>query len=81
MVDGVCNDTLRCHYLQAHLEQVAKLTQEGVDLRGYYVWSLMDNFEWAQGYSQRFGVVHVDYANQTRTPKQSARMLQAMLRA
>ncbi len=45
----------------------------GVDVRGYFVWSLLDNFEWAQGYSKRFGIVHVDYATQQRTPKASAR--------
>ena len=46
---------------------------EGADLRGYFVWSLLDNFEWAWGYAQRFGIVHVDYATQVRTPKASAR--------
>jgi beta-glucosidase len=45
----------------------------GVDLRGYFVWSLLDNFEWAHGYAKRFGIVHVDYATQKRTPKASAR--------
>jgi beta-glucosidase len=47
--------------------------RQGVDLRGYFVWSLLDNFEWSHGYGKRFGIVHVDYATQQRTPKASAR--------
>jgi beta-glucosidase len=78
--DGVCDDTMRCDYLTSHLAQVAELVRIGKDIRGYYVWSLLDNFEWAQGYSQRFGIVHVDFDSQARTPKKSARFLQAHLR-
>ncbi|HYG61357.1 MAG TPA: family 1 glycosylhydrolase, partial [Thermoanaerobaculia bacterium] len=52
----------------------------GVDLRGYYVWSLLDNFEWSLGYSKRFGIVHVDYATQRRTPKASARYYSEVIR-
>ena len=77
---GECDDTMRCDYLKAHLAQVADLKRSGKDIRGYYVWSLLDNFEWAQGYSQRFGIVHVDFESQQRTPKKSARFLQAHLR-
>lgn len=80
LVDGVVNDSMRCAYLQAHFEALAGLIRAGVDLRGYYVWSLMDNFEWAHGYSQRFGIVHVDFQTQKRTPKRSALMLQNLLR-
>ncbi len=80
LVDGECNDSMRCGYLETHLEQVAELKRAGVDLRGYYVWSLMDNFEWAHGYSQRFGIVHVNFKTQKRTPKKSALMLQHWLR-
>jgi len=78
---GQCDDTMRCGYLTSHLEQVAELVRNGVDIRGYYVWSLLDNFEWAHGYSQRFGIVHVDFDTQIRTPKKSARFLQAQLRS
>jgi beta-glucosidase len=66
-------------YLQSHLAQLSGMVASGLDIRGYYVWSLLDNFEWAQGYTQRFGVVHVDYATQQRTPKASARWLQQLI--
>jgi beta-glucosidase len=76
---GDCHDAMRTHYLQVHLAELASLIEAGFDIRGYYVWSLLDNFEWAEGYSQRFGIVHVDYATQTRTPKHSARWLQTVM--
>ncbi len=79
VADGVCDDTLRRDYLQSHLWQLSQMLANGVDIRGYYVWSLLDNFEWAHGYSQRFGVVHVDYATQERTPKTSARWFQNLM--
>ena len=52
---------------------------EGVEVRGYFVWSLLDNFEWSKGYEPRFGLVHVDYSTQTRTPKDSYRWMQTMI--
>ncbi|WP_291103303.1 GH1 family beta-glucosidase [Hydrogenophaga sp.] len=79
VVDGGCHDETRLRYLQTHLTQLAAMVDAGIDIRGYYVWSLLDNFEWAHGYTQRFGVVHVDYATQARTPKHSARWLQALM--
>lgn len=68
---GVIDDQPRIDYHQAHLTAVAEATERGVDVRGYYAWSTMDNFEWAEGYTQRFGFVHVDYETQARTPKRS----------
>jgi beta-glucosidase len=69
--DGVVDDQPRIDYLDAHLRAVAEAIRRGVDVRGYYTWSLMDNFEWNEGYTQRFGLVHVDYDTQVRTPKKS----------
>ena len=71
--DGQVFDSRRVAYLRDHFVQAARAIAEGVPLRGYYVWSLMDNFEWAYGYSKRFGLVYTDYATQQRTPKASAR--------
>jgi beta-glucosidase len=68
---GTVDDQARIAYLDGHIEAVEQAVAEGVDVRGYYVWSLLDNFEWAEGYSQRFGLVHVDFATGTRTPKAS----------
>jgi beta-glucosidase len=70
--DGLA-DPLRVAYLRQHLTAVDAAIQRGVDVRGYFVWSLLDNFEWAHGYSKRFGIVHVDFETQKRTPKDSAR--------
>jgi beta-glucosidase len=67
------NDTDRVGYLAAHFAAAADALAGGVDLRGYYVWSLLDNFEWAYGYLARFGLVYVDYRTQDRIPKASAR--------
>jgi beta-glucosidase len=70
--DGLA-DPLRVAYLRQHLAAVHTAIQRGVDVRGYFVWSLLDNFEWAHGYAKRFGIVHVDFETQKRTPKDSAR--------
>ena len=70
---GRVHDPLRVAYLQSHLRAAHAAIAAGVDLRGYMVWSLLDNLEWSLGYSKRFGIVHVDFATQTRTPKDSAR--------
>ncbi len=68
---GRVEDPLRTDYLRRHIAALREAMRRGVDLRGYYVWSLMDNFEWASGYSHRMGLVHVDYATQQRTIKAS----------
>jgi beta-glucosidase len=70
---GEVHDPERVAYLRSHLGAVHAAMGEGVDVRGYFLWSLLDNFEWAFGYSKRFGMVHVDFASQRRTPKDSAR--------
>ncbi len=69
--NGVVDDQPRIDYLEGHLNAVAAAVRRGVDVRGYYTWSLLDNFEWAEGYTQRFGLVHVDFETQRRTPKRS----------
>jgi len=72
VVGGAVADAERIEFLRGHLAAAHEALEAGVDLRGYFVWSLLDNFEWAFGYSQRFGLVHVDYATQARTLKDSA---------
>ena len=79
--DGVVDDQPRIDYLDAHLRAVADAVADGADVRGYWCWSLMDHFEWAEGYTQRFGLVHVDYATQRRTPKRSFEWYAAMIAA
>lgn len=69
---GQVHDPDRLHYLQQHLEAVAEAKQRGVPIDAYLAWSFMDNFEWGLGYTRRFGLVHVDYPSQRRTPKTSA---------
>jgi beta-glucosidase len=77
--DGTVDDPERTAYLQAHLEACHEAVAEGLPLRGYFVWSLIDNWEWAYGFSRRFGIVHVDYPTQRRIPKTSARWLARLL--
>src|SRR5690606_11271546 len=79
--DGRVRDQQRIDFLDGHFRAAARAIADGVDLRGYFVWSLMDNFEWAWGYARRFGLVHVDYATQQRTPKDSARWFAGVARA
>jgi beta-glucosidase len=78
-VDGVRDDE-RIAYLRDHLEVVHEAITAGIDLRGYFVWSLLDNFEWAYGYAKRFGIVHVDYATQARVWKDSAHWYRDVIR-
>jgi beta-glucosidase len=77
---GFVADTDRVAYLSAHLNAVAAAMRRGADVRGYFAWSLMDNFEWAYGYDKRFGIVRVDYETQQRTLKQSALWYQDTIR-
>merc|ERR1712146_482652 len=69
------DDPERVRYLRAHLSAVHAARELGADVRAYFCWSLMDNFEWSYGYSKRFGIVHVDYETQQRTIKSSGRFL------
>lgn len=73
------DDPLRRDYLHAHIAAIGDAIREGVDVRGYMAWSLFDNLEWSLGYSKRFGIVHVDYTTQVRTPKRSARFYGAVI--
>lgn len=78
--DGTLDDPLRVAYLMEHLRAARRAIDAGADLRGYFVWSLLDNFEWCEGYTKRFGLFHVDYATQLRTPKASARFYADVIR-
>ncbi|MFE1911917.1 GH1 family beta-glucosidase [Streptomyces anandii] len=75
------DDTDRIAYLDGHIRALHRAVEAGVDVRGYFVWSLLDNWEWAEGYAQRFGLVHVDYATLERTPKASYHWFRDLLRA
>jgi beta-glucosidase len=77
---GVIDDAQRVDYLRSHLHAAALALAQGVDLRGYFAWSLLDNFEWAHGYAQRFGLVQVDPLTLMRTPKRSASVYRDVIR-
>jgi beta-glucosidase len=77
---GGIDDPLRVEYYRQHLRAAHAALQAGVDLRGYFAWSLLDNYEWSSGYSKRFGLVHVDFETQSRTPKSSARFYTEVIR-
>lgn len=79
--NGDVNDTGRMEYLRSHMEMVAKGLKEGLPIKGYFVWSLLDNFEWAFGLGKRFGIVRVNYSNQKRTIKLSGRYLAESIKA
>ncbi|MFD0141109.1 MULTISPECIES: GH1 family beta-glucosidase [unclassified Streptomyces] len=78
--EGEVHDPERVTYLDAHLAAAHRAIADGADVRGYFLWSLLDNFEWAYGYGKRFGMVHVDFASQRRTPKDSARWYAEVIR-
>jgi beta-glucosidase len=78
---GEVNDVERVRYLHTHLEAAARAIKDGASLAGYFVWSLLDNFEWAWGYQKRFGIVFVDFGTQRRIPKASARFYADAVRA
>jgi len=78
--EGRVQDPGRIQYLETCLDGIARANREGSDVRGLYVWSLLDNLEWDQGYLPRFGLFHVDYASQVRTPKSSAKWYADVIR-
>lgn len=78
--EGAVHDEQRVEFLKEHFASAARAIKDGVDLRGYFVWSLMDNFEWSWGYSRRFGLIFVDYSTQARTVKDSGLWYAAHIR-
>jgi beta-glucosidase len=80
VIGGEVDDRLRTEYLQNHLEQVLKAKNEGYKIDGYFVWTLTDNFEWAEGYHPRFGLIYIDFKTQQRIIKQSGRWLADFLK-
>lgn len=81
VTDGRIEDTDRIDYVARHIAQIETAVAEGIDVRAYFLWSLLDNFEWAFGYSKRFGIVHVDYETQARTLKASGEWYRDLIRA
>jgi beta-glucosidase len=79
-IDGTVNDPLRIYYLREHILSVHRAIEQGADVRGYFVWSLLDNLEWSLGYTKRFGIVHVDFATLKRTLKESAKFYREVVR-
>ena len=79
--DGRVEDPLRVRYFHDHLKAVHAAIAAGVDVRGYFAWSLLDNYEWSLGFSKRFGIVHVDYETLERTPKASAHFYTSVIRS
>ena len=79
--DGRCHDPLRQEFLEAYMGQAAQAIRDGSDLRGYFIWTLMDNFEWATGFGKRFGLIHVDHDTQARTVKDSGYWVRDMIQA
>jgi len=80
-IDGKIEDPLRVEYYRQHLRAAYDAMRQGVNLKGYYAWSLFDNYEWSLGYSKRFGIVHVDYSTQQRTIKSSGRYYAEVIRS
>jgi len=80
-VDGSIDDAQRIAYIESHLHAVKDAIDAGVDIRGYFVWSLLDNFEWAYGYRPRFGLIRVDFESMERTPKRSAYWYRDLIRS
>jgi beta-glucosidase len=78
--DGQVDDPTRLSYIKRHLEMVNRAIHAGVPVKGYFVWSFLDNFEWSFGYSKRFGIVYVDFQTQKRIPKSSARWYRQVIR-
>src|SRR5205085_3620741 len=79
-IGDVVEDPLRVQYLRDHIAALGGAMSAGVDVRGYFVWSLLDNLEWSLGYTKRFGIVHVDFATQKRTRKRSAAAYREVIR-
>lgn len=78
--DGEIYDDQRKAYLESHMKQVLRAKKEGVDVNGYFVWSFIDNFEWAEGFMPRFGLVHINYSTQKRTIKYSGKWFKNFLK-
>ena len=79
LTDEGVDDPKRIHYYRRYLAAANRALDEGANLKGYFAWTLLDNFEWAEGYTQRFGLVHVDFKTQKRTPKRSFEWFQAVI--
>jgi beta-glucosidase len=79
-IDGAVHDPQRIDFLTRYIREYLRAAADGVPLHGYFAWSIMDNFEWAEGYKQRFGIVHVDYQTLKRTPKDSAHWYAGVIR-
>src|ERR1700679_2783982 len=80
VVNGEVHDLHRREFIRSYLRELHRAINDGVPVKGYFLWSFMDNYEWEDGYTRRFGIVHVDFATQKRTPKLSSRWYSEVIR-